>query len=150
MSIAIKNLILIAHPFQLWVYLTSSSLVMEYSSASQRLNTIKTYIACRVASSKPYQSANEMLLHAQKLKGFFVEDGILIDADKHTHSGPELLTYFRAVQPEPTEISEPMLQEDGRFLLQFNVYKMWMTWPIKAYFEFSGHSNLISKLEIHR
>jgi hypothetical protein len=123
---------------------------MEYSSASQRLDIIKKYITCRVASSKPGQSADEMLTHANKLKSFFSETGVLIDADKHTHTGAELLTYFRAIQPEPTEVSDPQLLKDGRFLLQFNVYKMWMTWPIKAYFEFSGKSNFISKLEIHR
>lgn len=123
---------------------------MEYSSASQRLETIKNYITCRVASSKPNQSANEMLVHAKKLKTFFAETGVLIDADQHVHTGSELLTYFRAVQSEPTEVSEPQLLDDGRFLLQFNISKMWMNWPIKAYFEFSGKSTLISKLEIHR
>ena len=105
------------------------------------LETVQNYIAMRQAGAG-YEEA---------LAAFFTKDGVLVDAYGTSYSGKnELMRYYKE-NPGTTadNLTEPVVQKDGRLMLTFTVRKLFMDWPIRVYFEISKeNSPLFTKVVI--
>ncbi len=120
---------------------------MEYTSVTLRLQAVRQYIELRKTQPK---DINELVKYAGVLLTFFSPDGVVIDTSNHTHTFLQLMNYFQEPTPTLESIGDPKLLPDGRIVLEFSVNKMWVKWPIKAYFTFKSASCLIQELKIER